>query len=101
MSIAAQVAGADADVTSIITQPGRRPARLRADRRRTPATIASARLVIVNGIGYDPWAEQLLDGDPGHDRTVLDVGDVLGVPDGGEPASVVLARRGRRRSSRR
>jgi zinc/manganese transport system substrate-binding protein len=46
--------------------------------------MATAELVIVNGIGYDPWAPKLLAADPGS-RTVLTAGDLLGVKDGGNP----------------
>src|SRR5581483_10007016 len=48
-------------------------------------TFAGARLVVVNGIGYDPWAEKLLDANPTHGRVVLDVGDLVGIEPGGNP----------------
>ena len=41
--------------------------------------------MIENGIGYDPWAQQLVDANPVSGRTVLNVGRLLGVPDGGNP----------------
>ena len=44
-------------------QPGDRPARLRADRCRR-AHDRRRRMVIVNGIGYDPWAQKLLASNP-------------------------------------
>ena len=47
--------------------------------------MASADYVIVNGIGYDTWAQKLLDADPGSGRTVLDVGKLVGVKVGGNP----------------
>ena len=83
-SITAQIAGPDASVTSIVTKPDADP----HDYEPTPGdarAFADARLVIENGIGYDPWAQRLLDADPGHGRVVLDVGKVLDVPDGGNP----------------
>jgi len=83
-SITAQIAGPDAPVTSIVTKPDADP----HDYEPTPSdarAFAGARLVIDNGIGYDPWAQRLLDADPGHGRVVLDVGKLLGVPDGGNP----------------
>ena len=58
-SIAPQIAGADADVTSIISNPDDRSARLRADAERRPRRSPRPSLVIENGIGYDPWAQQL------------------------------------------
>jgi zinc/manganese transport system substrate-binding protein len=83
-SIAKQIAGAQADVTSVISNPDSDP----HDYEPTPddaRTVASAQLVIQNGIGYDPWMQQLVDADPSLGRTVLDVGKVLGVPEGGNP----------------
>ncbi len=41
--------------------------------------------MIVNGIGYDPWAPQLLAANPVKGRIVLTVGDVVGIKPGGNP----------------
>jgi len=41
--------------------------------------------VIENGIGYDPWAQQLVDADGGSGRVVLNVADVIGAASGGNP----------------
>jgi zinc/manganese transport system substrate-binding protein len=46
--------------------------------------MAGAQMVIENGIGYDPWATNLLSADPSSIMT-LDVGRLLGVPDGSNP----------------
>ncbi|HVV23959.1 MAG TPA: zinc ABC transporter substrate-binding protein [Pseudonocardiaceae bacterium] len=83
-SIAGQLGGDHVTVTSIITNPETDP----HDYEPTPAdarTVASAGFVIVNGIGYDPWASKLLSADPADGRTVLTVGDVVGVRQGGNP----------------
>src|SRR5580765_4237900 len=83
-SIVSQIAGPDATVTSIVTSPDADP----HDYEPTPAdarAFADAKLVIENGIGYDPWAQRLLDADSGSGRVVLDVGKLVGVPDGGNP----------------
>jgi zinc/manganese transport system substrate-binding protein len=82
-SIASQVGGPHVHVTSIITDPTADPHAYEP----TPAdgrNIASAEVVIVNGVGYDPWAPKLLAADPGS-RTVLTVADVLGLHDGDNP----------------
>ena len=82
-SVAAQVGGRHARVISIITNPATDPHSYEpttVDAR----TVAGAQLVVENGIGYDPWMPKLLAADTG-DRTVLDVGALLGVPDGGNP----------------
>jgi zinc/manganese transport system substrate-binding protein len=83
-SITAQLAGDRAEVTSIITNPATDP----HDYEATPQDareLASADYVIVNGIGYDAWAQKLLDANPNSRRTVLDVGKLVGVPVGGNP----------------
>jgi zinc/manganese transport system substrate-binding protein len=41
--------------------------------------------MILDGIGYDPWAQQLLAANPTSGRTVLNVGDLVHVPVGGNP----------------
>jgi zinc/manganese transport system substrate-binding protein len=83
-SIAAALAGDRAEVTSIITNPATDPHDYEAtpqDARR----LASADFVIVNGIGYDAWAQKLLDADSSPGRTLLDVGKLVGVKVGGNP----------------
>ena len=82
-SIASQIGGRHVHVISIITNPDTDPHSYEptaADAR----TIAGAQFVIENGIGYDPWAARLLASD-NTSATVLDVGHLLGVPDGGNP----------------
>ena len=82
-SIAAQIAGDEADVASVITNPDADPHDYEptADDARA---IASAQLVIENGIGYDTWAQKLLDAESSA-ATVLDVGKLVGVTAGGNP----------------
>ena len=53
--------------------------------------MAGAQMAIVNGIGYDAWASKLLAANPSSGRTVLDVGDLLGLEGRRQPAPVVLA----------
>src|SRR5438270_5271646 len=58
-SIASQLGGSRVRLTSVITSPATDP----HDYEPTAAdarTIAGAQMVIVNGIGYDPWAQKLL-----------------------------------------
>jgi zinc/manganese transport system substrate-binding protein len=83
-SIAAQLGGSKVKVTSVITSPATDP----HDYEPTAAdarTLAGAQLTIVNGIGYDPWAAQLLAANPVSGRIVLDVGVLLGIDRGGNP----------------
>ncbi len=82
-SIAAQLGGAHAQVTSIITNPTTDPHSYEPT-TRDAEELASAQLVIENGIGYDPWVGHLLSADSVR-STVLNVGSLLGVADGGNP----------------
>src|SRR5437867_10273245 len=78
-SIAAQLGGDRVEVTVIIDNPNADP----HDYEPTTAdarSMATATLVIVNGVGYDPWADRLLAANPVSGRDVLDVGKVVGVP---------------------
>jgi zinc/manganese transport system substrate-binding protein len=82
-SIASQLGGDHVHVVSIITNPNTDPHSYEptaADAR----AVAGAQMVIENGIGYDPWAGQLLSADPSS-IVALDVGTLLGVPDGSNP----------------
>ncbi|HEX9033284.1 MAG TPA: zinc ABC transporter substrate-binding protein [Streptosporangiaceae bacterium] len=82
-SIARQVGGRHVHVLSIISNPNTDPHSYEptaADAR----AIALSRLVIENGVGYDPWMPRLLAADQGQQR-VLDVGSMLGVPADGNP----------------
>jgi zinc/manganese transport system substrate-binding protein len=82
-SIAAQLGGDRTQVTSVISNPATDP----HDYEPTATdarTMAGARLVIVNGIGYDPWASKLVAADSGG-QLVLDVGKLVGIAPGGNP----------------
>jgi zinc/manganese transport system substrate-binding protein len=83
-SIAAQLGGGRVRVTSLVASPATDP----HDYEPTAAdarAVAGARLVIVNGIGYDPWASKLVAANPVGGRLELDVGDLLGIAPGGNP----------------
>ena len=59
-SIASQLGGDRVDRPQHHRQPRYRSAQLRADRRPTPGRWQARQVAIVNGIGYDNWASQLL-----------------------------------------
>ena len=83
-SIASQLGGDRVRVTSVIASPATDP----HDYEPTAGdarTVAGAKLAIVNGIGYDPWAGKLLAASPAKGRIVLTVGDLVGVKTGGNP----------------
>jgi zinc/manganese transport system substrate-binding protein len=82
-SIASQLGGAHAHVVSIITNPDTDP----HDYEPTAGdarTLATAQLVVENGVGYDPWVAKFLAADSAN-PTVLNVGDLVGVAQGGNP----------------
>jgi zinc/manganese transport system substrate-binding protein len=83
-SIAAQLGGTRATVESIVQSPAIDPHSYEptaSDARK----LASADVAIVNGIGYDRWASQLLAANPSRRRVVVDAGKVLGLGDGANP----------------
>jgi zinc/manganese transport system substrate-binding protein len=83
-NLALQLAGNRASVGSIIVNPAADPHSYQpstTDGRR----IARANMVIVNGLGYDEWAQQLLRASPSSARVVLDVGRRLRSPTGSNP----------------
>src|SRR6201999_3269559 len=83
-SIARQIGGARAQVTSVIVNPAQDP----HDYEPTTVdgrTMAMAQLAVVNGVGYDPWAPKLLAANPVEGRITLTVGSLFGLQDGDNP----------------
>jgi zinc/manganese transport system substrate-binding protein len=83
-SIASQLGGDRVAETSIITNPDTDPHSYEpsaADAR----TVAGAGILVENGIGYDSWADKLIASNPNPQRTVVNVGDTVGVAEGGNP----------------
>lgn len=82
--VARQIGGADVTVTSIIAAPGQDPHQFEA----SPATaraLAAARLVIYNGVNYDPWMDKLLANGNAPSRRTIVVADVVGAKPGDNP----------------
>jgi len=77
-SIASQIGGAHARVTSIIHDPTADP-HLYESSAQDANAVANAQLVIENGLGYDDFMDQLLSASSSHSRPVLTVADVLHV----------------------
>jgi zinc/manganese transport system substrate-binding protein len=83
-SLAEQLGGSHVKVLSIINNPDADPHAYEptaADGR----AVAGAKLAIVNGIGYDAWAGKLVNANPASGRSVLTVGELVGVKEGGNP----------------
>jgi zinc/manganese transport system substrate-binding protein len=70
--IARQIAGPDADITSILSNPDEDPHLFEASPSVARA-LSAARIVIVNGADYDPWLTGLLRAGKSRDRRVIDV----------------------------
>jgi zinc/manganese transport system substrate-binding protein len=83
-SIAAQLGGGKVSVQSIIVDPATDPHSYEPN-AQDARTIAGARMVLVNGAGYDRWASQLLEASPAAGRVLLDVGRALGLREGENP----------------
>jgi zinc/manganese transport system substrate-binding protein len=83
-SLAEQLGGTHVKVTNIINNPDADP----HDYEPTAAdgrAIATAKLAIINGVGYDEWATKLADANPSTSRTTLTVGNLVGAKDGDNP----------------
>ena len=83
-SVAAQLGGDKVQVTGLIVNPNTDP----HSYEPTPAdarSVADARYVVFNGVGYDPWVQKLLDGNPVAGRKTLNVGDLVGKKEGDNP----------------
>jgi zinc/manganese transport system substrate-binding protein len=83
-SIAAQLGGNRVAVTSIIVNPNTDPHSYEPTASDGVA-LARSQMAIVNGIGYDTWADKLIAASPSSSRVVLDVGDLLGLKEGDNP----------------
>jgi zinc/manganese transport system substrate-binding protein len=83
-SIAAQLGGNRVQVTSVISNPATDPHDYEPS-ALDARTFAGAQMVVVNGVGYDPWAPKLVAANPVPGRIVLTVGDLVGIKAGGNP----------------
>jgi zinc/manganese transport system substrate-binding protein len=83
-SIAAQLGGSQVDVTSVVSDPNADPHEYESS-PTDARLIASANFVIVNGAGYDTWADQLLAAQPEASRKVLNVANLVGKVAGDNP----------------
>jgi zinc/manganese transport system substrate-binding protein len=83
-SIAAQLGGSRVAVHSVIVNPDTDPHSYEPSAGDAVA-VARSQMTIVNGLGYDRWASQLLSADSGGSRAVLNVGDLLGLHAGDNP----------------
>ena len=83
-SLASQLGGTHASVTSIVSNPNVDPHEYESS-PSDARTFATADYVILNGAGYDDWATHLLQANPSSQRRVLIVSDLLGKKAGDNP----------------
>jgi zinc/manganese transport system substrate-binding protein len=83
-SLAAQLGGVHASVTSLVTDPAADPHEHESSAADARA-VAEASVVIVNGAGYDEWMSQILEAGPSSTRSVLTVATLLGKRPGDNP----------------
>jgi zinc/manganese transport system substrate-binding protein len=83
-SIASQLGGSKVSVQSVVTDPNADPHEYESSTNDARA-FAEAKLVILNGAGYDVWGKKLLDANPANNRRVLDIAEMLGKKEGDNP----------------
>ena len=83
-SIAAQLGGSKVTVQSVVTDPNADPHEYESSSSDARA-FAEARLVILNGAGYDSWGQKLLDANKATNRRVLNIAELLGKKQGDNP----------------
>src|SRR6266481_4390370 len=82
--MARQIAGPDASIDSILTNPNQDP----HDFEASPSTarlIADASLVIYNGADYDPWIESLLKASKSANRRTIVAAELMNRKSGDNP----------------
>ena len=83
-SIVSQLAGRAGKVRSVVTDPNADPHNYESSSDDARA-FAQADYVVINGAGYDAWAEKLLSANPSSKRQVFTVADFLGKKEGDNP----------------
>lgn len=82
--VARQIAGPDASVTSILSNPDDDPHMFEASPSVARA-LAGAQIVIANGADYDPWMDKLLAATAAPGRVAIVAADLVGKHPGDNP----------------
>jgi zinc/manganese transport system substrate-binding protein len=82
--LARQIGGADVRVASILSNPDQDPHLFEVS-PSVGRAVSGARIVVYNGIDYDPWMAKLLGAARAPDRRVIVVADLAGRKTGGNP----------------
>ncbi len=83
-SLVSQLGGSHVQVLSIVSDPNADPHEYESNVVDARA-IATADYIIINGAGYDSWAQDLIDAGIKSDAKVLNVADLLGKKEGDNP----------------
>src|SRR6266542_5264208 len=75
-----QIGGSRVRATSLLNEPTADPHEYEAS-PKAAAAVADAKLVIMNGIGYDDFMDKLLSASPKSGRAVINVQELLGLKD--------------------
>lgn len=78
--VIAQIGGPYVAVTAIVTDPNTDPHSFEVS-PQIAQKIAAADLVVENGLGYDDWADKMLDASPNPNRKIINVQRLRGLPD--------------------
>ena len=79
-SVISQIGGRYVAVSAIESNPNTDPHTFEAS-PSVARTVAAARLVVQNGVGYDTFMNKIESASPSSSRTVIDVQSLLGLPD--------------------
>lgn len=82
--VAQRIAGPQASVTSILSNPNQDPHLFEVS-PSTARAVSKADIAIVNGAAYDPWMDTLLQASPNPKRSVLTVASLTGHKVGDNP----------------
>ena len=82
--LASEIGGANVAVTSILSNPDEDPHLFEAS-PDTAKALTDAKVVIVNGLDYDPWMEKLLSAHKAAGRKEIIVGALVGHKPGDNP----------------
>jgi len=82
--VAEQIGGTDVRVVSILKNPDQDPHEFEAS-PSTARAVSAAKLVIYNGVDYDPWIDKMLAASPSSDRTAIVAADLAHKKSGDNP----------------
>lgn len=78
--VISQIGGQYVQVSTIVSDPNTDPHTFEVS-SKVASQIAGAQLIVKNGVGYDFWADKIMAAAPDPKRKVIDVQQLLGLPD--------------------